>query len=61
MGSLSVAGVESKNVIKFNIINFVCCVGLEPLINKVVFLIIYPEFLVVEDTSESCIGNETAL
>lgn len=48
-------------MIKFNIINFIGGSGLEPLVDKIVLSIGYPQFLVVKDTSESCVGHKSTL
>ena len=53
-----VSGVESKHMIKFNVVDFVGGFGLESFIDEVEFVVCYLQLHGVEDGSESSISNE---
>jgi len=48
-------------VIELNIVDFVGCLSLESLVDKVIFSISYPKLLIIEDAAESSIGNEATI
>jgi hypothetical protein len=46
-------------MVKFNIVNFISSLSLEPLRNEVEFSVSQPEFQVIEDRSESICSDES--
>ena len=46
---LSVARIQSHDMVEFNVIDFISCLSLESLIDQVVFTIGYPQLLPVKD------------
>jgi hypothetical protein len=56
-----VTGIASKNVIKFNVVDFIVGLGLEALENNFVFLIADLQLHVVEDGAEAGVRDEAAL
>lgn len=53
--------IASKNVIKFNVVDFIVGLCLEALENNFVFLLAYVQLHVIEDGSKASVGNEAAL
>lgn len=48
-------------MVKLNIVDFISCLGLESLIDEVIFSVSYPELLVIKDAPESCVSNEATI
>lgn len=56
-----VSGVVSQYPVELHVINFVCSLGLESLVNQVELALGDYYFHVIEDRSESCVCNESAV
>jgi hypothetical protein len=57
----SVAGIQSENIVEFDIIDFIGCFTLKSLIDEMELTIGYPQLLAVKDRSESSAGDEATI
>ena len=48
-------------MIEFDVVDLISSISLESLVYKIVFSICDPQFLIIEDTSESSVGYETTV
>ncbi len=56
-----ISGVASKDIVEFDVVDFIVSLRLEPLEDDFVLLITYLQLHVVKDGLEASVSNESAL